>query len=151
MYSCLLGTILVRYKAYTTLPNHKWSIIIIVYVVLSMCRWLVTFPGLYLSLLYVALCLFPVGWVLGVLPPLYVLLTWLMEQILTRLLGGSPMATDLRYAQQIYILSCLFYQCLHLQVRNSICSYYCNSDHWSSYNEWYSISAVSNCLWLSSQ
>ena len=51
----------------------------------------------YLQLLYAALCLLPLGWVLGVLAPLDALLPWMMEQILVHLMGGSPLATDFRY------------------------------------------------------
>lgn len=51
----------------------------------------------YLQLLYAVLCLLPLGWLLGVLAPLDALLPWLMEQTLVHLIGGSPLATDLRY------------------------------------------------------
>ena len=59
-------------------------------------RLLLSQPSLYLQLLYAALSLFPLGWALGLLPPLDALLPWLAEQVLVRLLGGSPLATDLR-------------------------------------------------------
>ena len=52
---------------------------------------------IYLQLLYASLCLLPLGWFIGFLPPLDALVPWLLEQGLTRLIGGSPMATDLRY------------------------------------------------------
>lgn len=51
----------------------------------------------YLQLLYAVLCLLPLGWLLGLLAPLDALLPWLMEQTLVHLIGGSPLATDLRY------------------------------------------------------
>lgn len=56
-------------------------------------------PSSYLNLVYASLSLLPLGWVLGVLPPLDAFVPWVMEQILTRFLGGSPMATDLRLIQ----------------------------------------------------
>ena len=66
----------------------------------SLCyRFLVSMPTvtLYLQLLYASLCLLPLGWLVGFLPPLDALIPWIMEQGLTRLMGGSPMATDLRW------------------------------------------------------
>lgn len=75
---------------------HRPLYIIALGSVFILTRLLVTCPSVYLGILYGALCLFPLGWVVGVLPPLDALLPWLMEQILARLLGGSPMATDLR-------------------------------------------------------
>lgn len=60
-------------------------------------RILVSEPVVYLQLLYAVLCLLALGWLLGVLAPLDALLPWLMEQILVHLIGGSPLATDLRY------------------------------------------------------
>ena len=48
------------------------------------------------QLLYTAVCFLPLGWVVGCLPPLDSLLPWAMETLLTRLMGGSQMATDLR-------------------------------------------------------
>jgi hypothetical protein len=44
--------------------------------------------------------LFPfllVLWILGTLPPLDALFSWTTEQVLIFGLGGSPMATDLRF------------------------------------------------------
>ena len=69
------------------------------------------------QLLYVAVCLLPLGWVVGCLPPLDSLLPWAMEQLLTRLMGGSPMSTDLRYIIDIYTHSLslsifLYFTCL---------------------------------------
>ena len=61
------------------------------------CRILVSQPMVYLQLLYAVLCLLPLGWLLGLLAPLDALLPWLMEQTLVHLIGGSPLATDLRY------------------------------------------------------
>ena len=67
--------------------------------------------GVYLQLLYAAVCVLPLCWVCGVLPPLDALLPWAMQQSLTRLMGGSHMATDLRCAQHmintIVIVLCL--------------------------------------------
>ena len=67
--------------------------------------------GLTVKLLYVAVCLLPLGWVVGCLPPLDALLPWTMELVLTRLMGGSQMATDLRYHHSpystLYILQCV--------------------------------------------
>ena len=51
----------------------------------------------YIQLLYVALCILPLCWTFSVLPPLDALLPWVMEQTLTHLMGGSPMATDFRW------------------------------------------------------
>ena len=64
---------------------------------LSTRRATVSDSSLYLRLIYTALCLLPLSWLLGVLPPLDALLPWLMEQALTKIMGGSAMATDLRY------------------------------------------------------
>lgn len=52
--------------------------------------------AVYFQLLYACLCLLPLGWVFGVLPPLDALFPWVFEQALVRLLGGSQMATDFR-------------------------------------------------------
>lgn len=49
------------------------------------------------QILHVGFIFLPVLWCLGVLPPLDALVLWLMEQTLVHLLGGSPMAGDLRY------------------------------------------------------
>lgn len=38
----------------------------------------------------------PLLWTLGIFPPLDALFSWLAEQVLVLVLGGSPMATDLR-------------------------------------------------------
>ena len=38
----------------------------------------------------------PLLWILGILPPLDALFPWLAEQALVLVLGGSPLATDLR-------------------------------------------------------
>jgi len=38
----------------------------------------------------------PLLWILGILPPLDALFSWLAEQTLVLVLGGSPLATDLR-------------------------------------------------------
>lgn len=64
----------------------------------SLYRLLVPMPAVvpYLQLLYTALCLLPLGWLIGFLPPLDALIPWIMEWGLTRIIGGSPMATDLR-------------------------------------------------------
>lgn len=67
---------------------------------------------LYLHLLHVSLCLLPLGWSIGILPPLDALVPWIMEQGLTRLMGGSPMATDLRY---IYILIVLLFPSMYIK------------------------------------
>ena len=69
-------------------------------------RLLVPTPtvDLYLKLLYGSLCLLPLGWLIGFLPPLDALIPWIMEQGLTRLMGGSPMATDLRYTTISYYI-----------------------------------------------
>lgn len=50
------------------------------------------------QLLYAVVCVLPLCWTLGVLPSLDSLLPWLMEQTLTRVMGGSHMATDVRCA-----------------------------------------------------
>lgn len=49
-----------------------------------------------MQLLYAATCVLPVGWLLGILPPLNALVLWLMEQALVILMGGSPLPTDAR-------------------------------------------------------
>ena len=55
-------------------------------------------PGVdvFVGLLYAAVCLLPLAWLLGCLPPLDALLPWATEQALTHIMGGSHMATDLR-------------------------------------------------------
>ena len=68
---------------------------------------------LYLKLLYVSLCLLPLGWSIGFLPPLDALVPWIMEQVLTRLMGGSPMATDLRYTAMSYYIVILIEKCAY--------------------------------------
>ena len=60
------------------------------------CSVTVANPNGYLYGLYTAVCLMPLGWALGLLPPLDALVTWLMEQALIHLMGGSPMASELR-------------------------------------------------------
>ncbi|XP_013381869.1 pecanex-like protein 4 [Lingula anatina] len=47
----------------------------------------------YLHIVFVFL---PVMWTLGLLPPLDALFLWMFEQVLVGLMGGSPMASDLR-------------------------------------------------------
>ena len=64
--------------------------------VFTFFRQLVTQPTLYVQLLYAATCALPVGWLLGVLPPLDALVLWLMEQVLVIFMGGSPLPTDAR-------------------------------------------------------
>lgn len=54
-------------------------------------------------------------WTFGTLPPLDALFSWLTEQILVFILGGSPMATDLRFVPSIQngaFLTSLFYTSL---------------------------------------
>ena len=60
------------------------------------CRVLLTAPQPILYALHAALCLLPVGWSVGLLPPIDALLFWLMEQALIHLMGGSPMASEAR-------------------------------------------------------
>ncbi len=66
------------------------------YVVPFVCRCVVVSPVVYLQVIYSLLCLLPLAWTLGVLPPIEALLSWGLEQVLTRLLGGPTAATDLR-------------------------------------------------------
>ncbi len=66
-------------------------------------RALITHPAVYLIVLYSLLCVLPLAWTVGVLPPLEALVSWGLEQAHTRLLGGSPAATDLRY---VYYWGC---------------------------------------------
>lgn len=67
-------------------------------------RLLVADSIVYLQVLYAALCLLPIGWVTGTLPPLDSMWVWFMEQIHARLLGGSVMGTELRY---IFMHACV--------------------------------------------
>lgn len=46
--------------------------------------------------LHILFAFLPLLWTLGILPPLDALFSWLAEQVLVLVLGGSPMATDLR-------------------------------------------------------
>ena len=70
------------------------------------CRLAVTcVADVYLELLYAAVCVLPLCWMCGVLPPLDALQPWAMEQILTRLMGGSHMATDVRCEYSYYSYS----------------------------------------------
>ena len=55
----------------------------------------VTFSQYY-QILYGLLSVLSLAWILGIFPPLDAFFPWIMEQILTRFLGGSPVATDLR-------------------------------------------------------
>lgn len=67
--------------------------------VCSLCRLTVceNVGDVYIQFLYVIVCvILPLCTLVGCLPPLDALLPWAMEQALTRLMGGSPMATDLR-------------------------------------------------------
>ena len=54
------------------------------------------FKGTNQALHIVFACL-PLLWVLGVLPPLEALLLWIGEQVHVFMLGGSPMASNIRY------------------------------------------------------
>lgn len=58
------------------------------------------------QLLYAVVCVLPLCWTLGFLPPLDSLLPWLMEQTLTRLMGGSHVATDVRSALSLHLYPC---------------------------------------------
>lgn len=71
----------------------------------SVPRYFTTISSVYFQLLYACLCLLPLGWVVGVLPPLDALIPWILEQMLVRLLGGSPMATDLRFVSYTFTFS----------------------------------------------
>lgn len=64
-------------------------------------------PGVYFQVLYSVLCLLPLAWTVGVLPPLEALFSWGLEQVLTRLLGGPTAATDLRCFHQALFLQAL--------------------------------------------
>ena len=46
--------------------------------------------------LHIVFPFLPLLWILGILPPLDALFPWLAEQALVLVLGGSPLATDLR-------------------------------------------------------
>ncbi|XP_069589615.1 pecanex-like protein 4 isoform X1 [Ranitomeya imitator] len=61
-------------------------------------RFLTTVPALVLvnKVLHIVFLFLPFLWALGILPPLDALLLWGMEQILEFILGGSPMAGNLR-------------------------------------------------------
>ncbi|XP_073427369.1 pecanex-like protein 4 isoform X2 [Dendrobates tinctorius] len=61
-------------------------------------RFLSTVPALVLAnkVLHVVFLFLPFLWALGILPPLDALVLWGMEQILEFILGGSPMAGNLR-------------------------------------------------------
>ena len=47
--------------------------------------------------LYIVMVLLPLFWTVGLLPPLDALFTWFGEQLLVIGLGGTYMASDLRY------------------------------------------------------
>ncbi|XP_077121464.1 pecanex-like protein 4 [Ranitomeya variabilis] len=61
-------------------------------------RFITTVPALVLvnKVLHIVFLFLPFLWALGILPPLDALLLWGMEQILEFILGGSPMASNLR-------------------------------------------------------
>ena len=65
-------------------------------VLLVFHRNLDEFKGTNQALHIVFACL-PLLWVLGVLPPLEALLLWMGEQVHVYMLGGSPMASNIRY------------------------------------------------------
>lgn len=46
--------------------------------------------------LHIVFPFLPLLWIVGLLPPLDALFPWLAEQALVLVLGGSPLATDLR-------------------------------------------------------
>lgn len=46
--------------------------------------------------LHIVFPFLPLLWIMGILPPLDALFPWLAEQTLVLVLGGSPLATDLR-------------------------------------------------------
>ena len=52
--------------------------------------------------LHILFAFLPLLWTLGILPPLDTLFSWLAEQVLVLVLGGSPMATDLRSVTLFY-------------------------------------------------
>lgn len=46
--------------------------------------------------LHIVFPFLPLLWIVGILPPLDALFPWLAEQGLVLVLGGSPLATDMR-------------------------------------------------------
>lgn len=48
------------------------------------------------QILYVIMVLLPVLWLVGLLPPLDALFSWLGEQVLVLAFGGTYMASDFR-------------------------------------------------------
>ena len=49
------------------------------------------------KVLHILFPFLPLLWIVGVLPPLDVVFSWLAEQVLVLVLGGSAMATDIRW------------------------------------------------------
>lgn len=74
-----------------------------------------SFEGTNQALHIVFACL-PVLWVLGVLPPLEALLLWGAEQGYIFMLGGSPMASNLRLAVSVVVSVCVFLGAYYIPV-----------------------------------
>jgi len=51
--------------------------------------------------LHIVFPFLPLLWIMGVLPPLDALFPWLAEQTLVLVLGGSPLATDVRLVNKL--------------------------------------------------
>ncbi|KAK7104932.1 pecanex-like protein 4 [Littorina saxatilis] len=73
------------------------------------------FKGTNQALHIVFACL-PLLWLLGVLPPLEALLLWVAEQVHVFMLGGSPMASNLRLALSVTASTCVFLGAYYIPV-----------------------------------
>lgn len=51
--------------------------------------------------LHIVFPFLPLLWIMGILPPLDALFPWLAEQTLVLVLGGSPLATDVRLVNKL--------------------------------------------------
>eukprot|EP00050_Salpingoeca_kvevrii_P017787 m.68246 g.68246 ORF g.68246 m.68246 type:complete len:1133 (+) comp7726_c0_seq2:492-3890(+) len=69
--------------------------------------------------IYIAVCLLPLAWALGLLPPLAALVPWALEQFLVRILGGSPAATDLRLLVSTAVATAVTVLVAHLYHNNT--------------------------------
>lgn len=66
------------------------------FIVFMLCRLLMSENKAIPNILYGLLCLLPLGWSIGLLPPIDSFFFWLSEQTFVHLLGGTPMASESR-------------------------------------------------------
>lgn len=62
----------------------------------SLYRHTISSPSLYIDVIYALLCLLPLLWIGAILPPIDSLILWCMEQCLVHIMGGTPLASELR-------------------------------------------------------